>query len=273
MPKDSPIQNLTPREKEVLRMIAEGLSLAEIAGRLDRKQKTIESHRLSLGRKLNASNRVELTRIAISSGFVSLKQPRPRAQAGDPKRSADRTLRTIDAIHQSTQQHTGRSYIDALCKAVCEQLEVNICGICVSADEYGENHRFVVAIQQDGQVITSFFYSTKGTPIPAVIKQGSLYVEDGLAEAYPTVSFYKDLELRSYFGMRVDGDYGAKDCVLAIADNKPMTSPDDIEKVLQFFRDRTASELSLLYKNAQIKALKAQVGEEASPPLTLSDQL
>ncbi len=61
---------LTHREREVLRLIAEGLSVSEISKVLYRSEKTIQSHRLSIGRKLGARNRVELARIAIEAGLV-----------------------------------------------------------------------------------------------------------------------------------------------------------------------------------------------------------
>ncbi|MCH8165038.1 MAG: helix-turn-helix transcriptional regulator [Planctomycetes bacterium] len=65
-----PLSSLTQRELEVLALIGEGLSTAEIAKRLSRSTKTVEWHRTSLGRKLEASNRVELAHIAIRAGLA-----------------------------------------------------------------------------------------------------------------------------------------------------------------------------------------------------------
>lgn len=64
------LSGLTDREREVLALIGEGLSTAEIASRLHRSVKTIEWHRASLGTKLNVSNRVELAQIAMRLGLV-----------------------------------------------------------------------------------------------------------------------------------------------------------------------------------------------------------
>lgn len=61
---------LTPRELEVLALIAEGLTSAQIATKLSRSRKTVEAHRLSMGAKLGVSNRVELTRIALRAGLL-----------------------------------------------------------------------------------------------------------------------------------------------------------------------------------------------------------
>lgn len=66
----SPLGTLTPRELEVMRLIAKGLSTKEIAGVLHRSPKTIDAHRTSLMRKLDIDDRVELTRYAIREGIV-----------------------------------------------------------------------------------------------------------------------------------------------------------------------------------------------------------
>ncbi len=65
-----PLSTLTSRELEVLRLIGEGFSTAEIADRLYRTPKTVEAHRASLGRKLGATNRVQLANIAVQAGLV-----------------------------------------------------------------------------------------------------------------------------------------------------------------------------------------------------------
>jgi DNA-binding CsgD family transcriptional regulator len=71
---------LTAREMEILKLIGLGLSSAEIARRLDRSVKTVEWHRVSLGDKLNVSNRVELARIAIGAGLVGCDTPRTSSE-------------------------------------------------------------------------------------------------------------------------------------------------------------------------------------------------
>ncbi|MCA9299765.1 MAG: response regulator transcription factor, partial [Phycisphaerales bacterium] len=60
---------LTKRERDVLALIGQGLSTAQIAKHLHRSVKTIEWHRVSLGNKLQVTNRVELARIAIRAGI------------------------------------------------------------------------------------------------------------------------------------------------------------------------------------------------------------
>ncbi len=68
--KSTPVATLTPRELEVMRLIAKGLSTKEIAAVLHRSAKTIDAHRTSLMKKLQIDDRVELTRFAIREGLV-----------------------------------------------------------------------------------------------------------------------------------------------------------------------------------------------------------
>jgi DNA-binding NarL/FixJ family response regulator len=61
---------LTPRELEVLKLIAEAYSSKEIASELFISVKTVERHRQNILGKLGMSDRVELTRYAIRRGLI-----------------------------------------------------------------------------------------------------------------------------------------------------------------------------------------------------------
>ncbi len=61
---------LTPRELEVLKLVAEGYSSQAIADELVISPKTVEHHRSNMLKKLGASDRVELTRHAIRRGLI-----------------------------------------------------------------------------------------------------------------------------------------------------------------------------------------------------------
>ncbi|MEJ2888782.1 response regulator transcription factor [Actinomycetospora aeridis] len=60
---------LTPRETEVLRLVAKGLTARAIAARLTLSHRTVENHVQNSLRKLQLTNRVELTRYAIERGL------------------------------------------------------------------------------------------------------------------------------------------------------------------------------------------------------------
>jgi DNA-binding NarL/FixJ family response regulator len=66
----TPAELLTPRQREVLQLIAEGLSTKEIAQRLELSVKTIESHRSELMQRLDIHGVAGLVRYAIRVGIV-----------------------------------------------------------------------------------------------------------------------------------------------------------------------------------------------------------
>jgi DNA-binding NarL/FixJ family response regulator len=61
---------LTPRELEIVKLIAEAYSSKEIAELLVISEKTVERHRANILEKLGMRDRVELTRYAIRRGLV-----------------------------------------------------------------------------------------------------------------------------------------------------------------------------------------------------------
>jgi len=65
-----PTSVLTPREDEVLKLVAEGRSTREIATLLVISPKTVERHRANMLQKLGMRDRTELTRYAIRSGLI-----------------------------------------------------------------------------------------------------------------------------------------------------------------------------------------------------------
>jgi DNA-binding NarL/FixJ family response regulator len=62
---------LTEREREVLTLLAKGLSTKQIADKLGTAVKTIETHRSNISQKLGLHDAVALTRFAIRHGLVS----------------------------------------------------------------------------------------------------------------------------------------------------------------------------------------------------------
>jgi DNA-binding NarL/FixJ family response regulator len=68
--QDEELENLTPREREVLQLIARGYLYKEIAARLHLSVKTVEAHVSSVLRKLQLSTRHELTRWAQERRLV-----------------------------------------------------------------------------------------------------------------------------------------------------------------------------------------------------------
>jgi DNA-binding NarL/FixJ family response regulator len=61
---------LTPREEEVLKLVAEGYSSREIANTLGISAKTVDRHRTNTLAKLGLRDRLALTRYAIRAGLI-----------------------------------------------------------------------------------------------------------------------------------------------------------------------------------------------------------
>ncbi len=73
------LAGLSPREIQVLRLVAEGKSSKEIATLLDLSEQTVRSYRKSLMRKLRVNNAVTLTQVAYSTGLTQVPDDQPRA--------------------------------------------------------------------------------------------------------------------------------------------------------------------------------------------------
>jgi DNA-binding NarL/FixJ family response regulator len=71
--KQDPLARLSAREREVLQLLAEGRTGAEIAARLALSQKTVETYRARLVEKLGIRDVAGLVKFAIQRGIVSLE--------------------------------------------------------------------------------------------------------------------------------------------------------------------------------------------------------
>jgi DNA-binding NarL/FixJ family response regulator len=70
--EDADYGSLTPREQEVMRLLAEGFTVREIADKLYISPKTVENHRSNLMRKLGLHNAIELVRYAARLGLIDV---------------------------------------------------------------------------------------------------------------------------------------------------------------------------------------------------------
>jgi DNA-binding NarL/FixJ family response regulator len=69
---DVPVEPLTPREVEVLELLAEGMSNKAIAARLRISDQTVKFHVASIAGKLGAANRTDAVRRAVRRGMITL---------------------------------------------------------------------------------------------------------------------------------------------------------------------------------------------------------
>ena len=68
------IGNLTKREHEILKMLAEGKSVKEIASGFELSVKTVEAHKFNLMRKLDIHNKAQLVQYAIRKKIIRLAE-------------------------------------------------------------------------------------------------------------------------------------------------------------------------------------------------------
>lgn len=73
-PNKEKLDGLTPREQEVLKLVAEGHSAQEIATRLYLSPTTVQTHRANIMAKLKLHRRADLTKYAIKHGLISLDE-------------------------------------------------------------------------------------------------------------------------------------------------------------------------------------------------------
>lgn len=70
--ENDPFASLSPREKEIMQLIAEGHTTVEIGKMLFISDKTVEKHRIKLMKKINVRNVAGLVRLAIKHGLVDV---------------------------------------------------------------------------------------------------------------------------------------------------------------------------------------------------------
>jgi len=66
------VATLTPREREILKLLAESSSVKEIAVMLALSVKTVEAHKFNLMRKLDIHNKAQLVTYAIRKKFIKI---------------------------------------------------------------------------------------------------------------------------------------------------------------------------------------------------------
>jgi two-component system response regulator NreC len=74
MPMQPRFGTLTKREREILKLLAEGKSVKEIASEFDLSVKTVEAHKFNLMRKLDIHNKAQLVQYAIQKKIIRLPE-------------------------------------------------------------------------------------------------------------------------------------------------------------------------------------------------------
>ncbi|MFI4860019.1 MAG: LuxR C-terminal-related transcriptional regulator [Phycisphaerales bacterium JB063] len=264
------LESLTPREREVLTLVAQGLSLPEIAQKLHRSLKTIETHRLSLGRKLDASNRVELTRIAIASGLAPIEVSIAESQAESAKISSARrelegrslTLRHFQQINDEVFSATGPSFLRRLVLSLTRVLGVRSATICALSYEGGEQVLQTLALCNQGVMLDPEKYFARFTPCEDVLLSGRACFVGGLAKKFPQDTYLDELGDQSYIGVRLEDQQGNAIGLMSVLDDQQIANPDHIDTILSMFAPRAAAELTQLAISDRVRELSEDLESE-----------
>ena len=267
----TPLDNLTPREREILTLIAEGESLAEIAQKLSRSLKTIESHRLSLGRKLKASNRVELAKIAISHGLITIDVPAPQTSGG-----TNDTVEQlwINQINTAIGKNTGRVLLQKFCEAASVLPSVNAAAICTTDTAFDspddKYRRIIKATSEEGKPGQIRRFNAAGPACKILVDEGEHIIQEGASDAYPDDPWLQQTKAQSYLGLSITDLDGQAIGGVVLIGRKTMEDIPSLRRVVEIFVPRIAGALqacidydALLSRYDKLATEQAETGATA----------
>ena len=245
---NSQLEKLTPREREVLTMIGEGLSLMDIANRLRRGYATIKSHRLMLGRKLGVTNRVELARIAIQTGLSPLEK---LPGSGDMKTVGTSPGSHVDAekallvIEKGIAHKSGSTYFAALVEHLAKALHVK----CVVLGRLLDPHSTTIqsiAVWLDNSPADNFKFDFKGTPCEKAIQERLYFCKTEVSKSFSDIPRITNFHPDSYVGTAVLSRPGQPIGILAVINDSPMELGFEAQAILRIFAGHAAMEMEAL---------------------------
>ena len=257
----------------MLALIGRGYSIPQIAEKLFRSQKTIETHRQSLGRKLGVGNRVELARIAIQTGLSPLEgvQPDIPHGPGDPRqifRDDPAAAAAMLKIESACALVVGEAY----CRSLVENLqaEVGVAGAILAYRRNGEDDCHCVAGRFRDQWLGPEMVNCPDSPCGRVIGDGFYRRELDVAQQFPTWSRQMPWTVHSYMGIRLldplDTPWVG---MLVVFQDEPKGFSSATEPVLRVSAVRAAAELGRirLIDNLQssVESLEARLADELQP--------
>lgn len=228
-------------------MIGRGFSVPKIAEKLFRSQKTIETHRQSLGRKLGASNRVELARIAIQVGLAPLDidpalAPENREDPRALLRSDPHAAEAVFRIESGCSELVDVAYARALVRRLCETLNTN--GAAVFVYDEDRNIYRSVAMWANSTWAESVFLDVAGTPCERTLADGFYCCEGKVVQEWGAGVERAGTPMESYMGLRLDGPTSREvlGCLTVFHDQPTAFNPVT-ETVLRVCGVRAAAEL------------------------------
>lgn len=275
------LDRLTPCELEVLDLIASGLSTADIANRLHRSQKTVKSHRLALGRKLEVTNRVELARIAIETGLSQIPGIEPGETdklSSQLKEEAERRRHLEKVLHEinhATDAASGEAFFQTLVEHLAAAIGAKI-ALVGRVSEEGKVIQ-TLATWVDAGPGENFAFPIAGTPCEIALREGKFFQSSDVRKAFDLPDAVASLPLESYFGFALTDREGRVIGVLAALHDEPIVEVNWPETILRVFAGPASYELQRLLddetQHDDVIEIETEIKQKTSELKLINDDL
>ena len=254
---------LTPRELEVVELVAEGLSNREVAQRLCRSPRTIENHLRSVYQKLNVRNRVEMIRAATDLDLLDVPGTDAPALPASELELKGHTLDLVRALDGRVARAGQNQFFSELAKALTTVLGVRWAGMTEPSPQSDLLTAFCVAeraeLQDQAECVASV------SPCGATLREREVVVADDVLARFPDWDLGRALGVKAYVGVRVDDPLGRPIGTLWVMDSEPIDRIDEILLILRLFRGRTSAELAIAQLTDQLDASGLGGGDNDPP--------
>ena len=173
----------------------------------------------------------------------------------DAHKRLDWALRAAMEIRLGTAEH---DTLTELSYAVAKVFGASFAAVARCGEVEGEPSGRVIGGWHNGRPTHDLEYSMTGTPCEDAVRKSFHYVQSGVANAYPSDSFLKELDAESYAAIRLTGSRGETIGVLAVIHDKPLEVDFDVEATLRVFGARAAAELERNDVEARLREAKEQ---------------
>ncbi len=224
-----------------------------------RSHKTIESHRQSIGRKLQVSNRVELARIAIREGLAPLSEPGNGESAESGLRSQIKGGRAGDVVHEIEAMIGGSVaplYYRKLVQAMVKIMQVAGAFIMQLGDDGKTLH--VLAAYHDHEQLDEFDMPVEAVPCQHTLERGFWHVDNDLEKRFQTIPDRPGIKLKSYMGVRLNDREGKILGAMMVFQSEQVPIGPGVEDAMRVLAERAANELE---RTRLIEQLKQRIEE------------
>lgn len=241
-PGDSRLE-LTPRELEVVELVAEGLSNREVAQRLCRSPRTIENHLRSVYQKLDVRNRVEMIRAATDLDLLDAPGTEAPALPASELELKGHTLDLVRALDSRVARAGQNQFFSELARALTTVLGVRWAGMTEPTDH--SDVLAAICIAERGEMTSQAECLASVSPCGATLREKEVVAAADVLGRFPRWDLGRTLGVQSYIGVRVDDNFGRPVGTVWVMDSQPIERADEILLILRLFRGRVGAELAV----------------------------